>query len=141
MRRIFVDSSGWIALYNRRDANHERAAAAFASLKNSQIRLVTSDYIVDESLTHIRAWGRHADAVTFGNATRGHPLVEWVDIDADIWSSAWEIFVRYDDKRFSFTDCTSFAIMRAQTIREVFTFDADFQQMGFRLWPGGVVGE
>lgn len=136
MRQIFVDSSGWIALYNRRDTKHARAAAALKSLVNTQVRLITSDYIVDESLTHIRAWGDHAYAVTFGNAMREHPLVEWIRIDPDLWSIAWDIFVRYDDKAFSFTDCTSFAIMRSRTIREAFTFDADFRQMGFTTWPG-----
>ena len=136
MRQIFVDSSGWIALYNRRDAHHARAAEALAGLRNTAVSLVTSDYVIDEALTHIRAWGSHANAVTFGAAVRDHPLIEWVDIDEVTWAAAWDIFVRYDDKRFSFTDCTSFAIMRARTIREAFTFDADFEQMGFRLWPG-----
>lgn len=136
MKQIFVDSSGWIALYNGRDAHHARAEAAFAGLRNTAVSLVTSDYIIDEAITHIRAWGSHADAITFGAAVRGHPLIDWVDIAEPAWSAAWDIFVRYDDKRFSFTDCTSFAIMRARTIREAFTFDADFEQMGFRMWPG-----
>ena len=137
MRRIFVDASGWIALHNRRDERHAAAVAAFRTLTNTSVRLVTSDYVVDEALTHIRAWSGHAEAVRFGDLVRRHPFVEWVHIDPELWSAAWDIFVRYDDKSFSFTDCTSFAIMRRHTLRDAFAFDADFVQMGFRLWPEG----
>jgi len=136
MRQIFVDSSGWIALYYRRDENHSRAATALGSLREAAVQFVTSDYIIDEALTHIRAWSGHPQAVKFGTVVRGHPLIEWVEVEARIWAAAWDIFVRYDDKEFSFTDCTSFAIMRDRTIREAFTFDSDFAQMGFRMWPG-----
>lgn len=44
---------------------------------------------------------------------------------------AWEIFAHYDDKDFSFTDCTSFAVMRQLGITTVFAFDEHFEQFGF----------
>ncbi|MFQ5595362.1 MAG: type II toxin-antitoxin system VapC family toxin [Anaerolineae bacterium] len=135
MRRVFVDSSGWIALHNRRDDHHAQAEQAFKSLQNTAVRLITSDYVIDEALTHIRAWSGHVTAVRFGKIIRRHPLVEWIDVDADIWDAGWDIFVRFDDQEFSFTDCTSFAIMRERAIWEAFTFDMHFQQMGFQMWP------
>ena len=135
MKQLFVDSSGWIALYNRRDDQHQRAVSAFTGLVDSRVQFVTSDYIIDEALTHIRAWSSHADAVKFGHLVREHPLIEWIAVDGEVWSAAWDIFVRYDDQAFSFTDCTSFAIMRSRIIREAFTFDADFATMGFQVWP------
>lgn len=136
MRRVFVDASGWIALHNRRDNHHAAAVAAFRSLAETPVRLITSDYVVDEALTHVRSWSGHAEAVRFGELVRDHPLIEWVDVDPANWSAAWEIFVRYDDRAFSFTDCTSFAIMRQRTLLDAFAFDQHFAQMGFRLWPG-----
>lgn len=135
MRRIFVDASGWIALYNRRDDHHLQAALAFRSLQNTPVRLITSDYVMDEALTHIRIWSNHATAVKFGSIIRQHPLVEWIRVDAEIWKAGWDIFVRYDDKVFSFTDCTSFAIMRERALQVAFAFDANFRQMGFQMWP------
>jgi predicted nucleic acid-binding protein len=134
-REIFVDSSGWIALHNRRDGNHPRAAEAFRSLQGTAVQLVTSDYVVDEAITHIRRWGSHADAVRFGDIVRRSGRIDWVNVDRPLWDAAWRIFVRYDDKRFSFTDCTSFAIMRQRTLRSAFTFDRHFVQMGFGVWP------
>ncbi len=131
-----MDSSGWIALYNRRDANHSLAAGALSSLIGQSVRLVTSDYIVDETLTHLRAWGGHHVAVAIGTVLLDHPLLDWVHVDRAVWAAAWDIFVKYDDQPFSFTDCTSFAIMRNRTIREAFAFDTDYERMGFALWPG-----
>jgi predicted nucleic acid-binding protein len=78
----------------------------------------------------------HAAAVRFGEAIRVHPLVDWVVVDSELWSAAWDIFTRYDDKRFSFTDCTSFAVMHLRSLRDVLGVDRHFQQMGFRLLPG-----
>ena len=43
---------------------------------------------------------------------------------------AWEIFVKYRDKTFSFTDCSSFALMERIGITEVFAFDEHFTQYG-----------
>ena len=45
------------------------------------------------------------------------------------------IFFRYRDKDFSFTDCTSFAVMRELKIHEVLTTDRHFVQMGFTTLP------
>ncbi|MBI5054401.1 MAG: type II toxin-antitoxin system VapC family toxin, partial [Chloroflexi bacterium] len=41
----------------------------------------------------------------------------------------------YNDKQYSFTDCTSFVVMQKRKLRDAFTFDHHFEQMGFRLWP------
>jgi predicted nucleic acid-binding protein len=40
------------------------------------------------------------------------------------------------DKRWSFTDCTSFVAMRSLSVDSAFTFDANFQQAGFKMLPG-----
>jgi predicted nucleic acid-binding protein len=48
-------------------------------------------------------------------------------------SAAWQIFKRYNDKEFSFTDCTSFAIMRERDLREAFTNDHHFEQFGYQI--------
>ena len=48
---------------------------------------------------------------------------------------ARSIFVRYRDKDFSFTDCTSFAVMRQLRLTEVLTLDDHFSQMGFTVLP------
>lgn len=49
---IFVDSSAWLAVYSVRDALHAEATDAIRSFREP---LVTSDYVVDETLIILRA--------------------------------------------------------------------------------------
>jgi hypothetical protein len=46
------------------------------------------------------------------------------------------LFFRHGDKDFSFTDCTSFVVMRELRLREALTTDRHFAQAGFSMRPG-----
>ena len=50
-------------------------------------------------------------------------------------ATAWEIFAARADKRYSFTDCTSFAMMRRLGIRRAAALDDDFRREGFEVVP------
>jgi uncharacterized protein len=39
------------------------------------------------------------------------------------------------DKKWSLTDCSSFALMKELGIKEAFTFDKNFLEAGFRAVP------
>ena len=133
---LFVDSSAWIGLFGERDKHHQPASRAFTSLSTQPQRLVTSDYIIDETLTHILiTYGRH-NALRFGRWVLSASFVDKIRIDADVWQGAWEMFQSYDDKQWAFTDCTSFVLMRQHNLHRAFAFDRHFEQAGFQLWPG-----
>ena len=97
--------------------------------------LITTDYVVDETLTLIRlrlglnaaeAWWRQVD---------GSSRVRWEPITPSRVEKARSLFFRYQDRDFSFTDCTSFIVMRELRLREALTTDHHFAQMGFELKP------
>jgi len=57
-------------------------------------------------------------------------------IDEDMANQAWDAFQMYNvDKTWSFTDCTSFIVMKNTGLTEVFAFDHHFEQMGFIRRP------
>ncbi len=58
-------------------------------------------------------------------------MIEIAETDGERRDRAWDLFTRYDDKVLSFTDCTSFALLRERGLTEVFTFDSDFVKVGF----------
>jgi predicted nucleic acid-binding protein len=133
--KLFADTGAWCALYDRSDIHHARTSAFLKELKSQKTQLITSDYVLDESLTLLRFRVGHKEAVEFGRWVLQSPLVKLINVDEKIWQAAWEIFVRYDDKDFSFTDCTSFTIMRQLGLRNAFAFDHDFEQAGFVMLP------
>lgn len=98
-------------------------------------RLITSDYIIDETLTRIRFKVGHILAVSWGRNIHSSKIIELQRVDEMIFEDALAIFEKYNDKQLSFTDCTSFALMKSMGIDDVFTFDEDFRKMGFNIVP------
>ncbi|MDD5617207.1 MAG: type II toxin-antitoxin system VapC family toxin [Candidatus Methanoperedens sp.] len=135
---IFVDTSAFLALANEKDNNHIAATQFLEKIKNGKIRIrkiITSDYIIDETLTRIRYSVGHKEAVEWGKDILASKVIEKIDIEREIFGSAWQLFKTYDDKKLSFTDCTSFALMKKIGIEKVFSFDEDFKRTGFVLLP------
>jgi len=52
-----------------------------------------------------------------------------------LFGEAWQLFQRYRDKRYSFTDCVSFAVMKRLKLKTALTFDKHFTQAGFERKP------
>ncbi len=134
MTPIFVDTSGFVALVDR--ATVATAPPRDGSLARGRRPLLTSTYVVDELLTLVRMRLGHALTVEVGEKLLQTHWCRVVDVSEDTQLAAWHLFVRYDDQPFSFTDCTSFALMRAMGIGEAFTFDRrDYSAAGFLPLP------
>jgi len=58
---------------------------------------------------------------------------EWINTERAEKARAW--LFKWRDKSFSFTDCTSFTIMRELHIRKVLTGDRHFREAGFEILP------
>ena len=138
MRFVFFDTWAYRALANRRDPYHERARVLDEELARSGGVPITTNYVLDETLTGIRADAGPRIAAVFGEGIyrailRG--LVRYERIGAAREAEAFRWFTTFRELRgLSFTDCASFAVMRALDIEEVFTRDAHFEQvnLGFR---------
>jgi uncharacterized protein len=124
---IFVDTSAWFALFASDDQNHAQASSWFGA--NSE-RLLTTDYVVDEALTLFRSKGQRAVALRFGKRVLEGDLVILHQIRHDDFLAAWEVFRKFDDKAWSFTDCTSKVVMERLGIPTAFAFDRHFAQFG-----------
>jgi predicted nucleic acid-binding protein len=135
---IFVDTSAFLAIVNEKDNNHAAAIQFLEEIKNGKIRIkkiITSDYIIDETLTRIRYSVGHKEAVEWGKDILASKVIEKLGIDREIFGSAWDMFRTYEDKKLSFTDCTSFALMKKKGMEKVFSFDENFKRLGFVLLP------
>ena len=132
--RLFVDTSAWLALNDRNDQHHNKATAKSAEIKRQKIELITSEYIIDESITLIRYRVSHKAAVIFGDSLINSSIVRIIDVTGEDRIKAWEMFKKYEDKEISFTDCISFVLMKNLKLHKAFTFDEHFKQMGFEIF-------
>ena len=133
--RLFGDSSAWLAFFDRRQPEHDSLRRTVNALSRQSLTIYVTDYVIDETLTLILARVGHLTAVACGEWLLSSPIVKVVRIEPSQWDQAWALFKRYDDKAFSFTDCTSFVVMQQHKLVNAFAFDHHFEQMGFRMWP------
>jgi predicted nucleic acid-binding protein len=132
MHSVFVDTSAWFALATDKDVNHS-SAREFLAKANT---LVTTNFIIDETITLTRVRVDHKSALWMGSRLWSGELATIIWVTPDDEQAAWKLFNQYDDKIFSFTDCTSFAVMNRLGLTHAFTFDSDFDQTGqFRRIP------
>ncbi len=133
MEKIFVDSSAFAALFLENDKDHKNALALFQKLKNSKTPLYTSDYIIDETLTLLLHRSGHKQSMAAGEAILSSDVIKIVSVYPDYFKPAWVLYKKYDDKKFSFTDVTSFTIIKDLNIKKAFSFDSDFKKAGIQL--------
>jgi predicted nucleic acid-binding protein len=132
-RRVFVNSSAYYAVADPTDHHHARARATLEQLERERWRLFTTNFIIAE--THalvLTRRGRQIAAAVLQALDRSQATVI-VRVSARDARRAREIIAQYDDKNFSLTDATSFAVMERLRIDRAFSFDHNFAQYGFRL--------
>ena len=127
MVSVFVDTGAWFAGMVPSDPQHRRI---LAWLKANPLPLVTTDYVVDETLTLLRARGEGARAVTLGRRLFDLDLANLWSVTPEHVRKAWELFRDQPRRRWSFTDCTSKVIMDESHIRKALTFDRHFVEFG-----------
>jgi len=126
---IFVDTSFWVALRNRRDPHHLLALRLFDG--HAARGLVTSNHIVGETWTCLRRKAGHVSSVGFLDAVERSRTLRVVRVEPSLEAEALAWLRRHDEREYSFVDATSFAVMRTSKIREALAFDGDFSAAGF----------
>lgn len=129
----FADTSFFFALSARKDQNHSAAIASFKRLLKARRHLVTTDYILDETLTLTKMRTSAEVARALLARIERSPNIVIEPITGDRFAAAEEFFRRYADHDYSFTDCTSFILMRELRIHEALSSDQHFRKAGFRL--------
>jgi len=133
MGKIFLDTGAWVALFVANDINHKRATAVFDAIKESKDLLYTSDYVLDETITTVLVRGNHKQSILAGQAILTSKIVKIVYVNPDYLRSTWDLYQKYNDKKFSFTDVSSLSIMKNLGITKAFAFDRELSQAGIEL--------
>ncbi len=129
---VFADTSALYAFVDRNDAHHVAAREAVARLTRGGKGIAATDYVIAEAVNLANARGganvalRLLDLIEQSAGIR----VEW--IGADRFAAAKVFFRKHSDHGYSFTDCTSFVVMRELRLSEALTTDRHFVEAGFR---------
>lgn len=131
-RKVFVDSTAWIALLHSRDELHDRAISDYGRLIKEARPLVTSSLVLMEVANTLRAPGHRRLVLELEQRCRNSRIGEVVWVDEAMYQAGWELFRQRPDKAWSLVDCTSFVLMRERNIEEALTADHHFEQAGFK---------
>lgn len=131
MKRVFVDTSGFLGLLVAEDACHDRSKALFEQAKTERWRLVTTNAVVIESysLFLVRTRDRRRSAIAFLDALeRDQVHIERVRKRDE--EQAIALIRTHEDKTYSLCDALSFVVMERVGISEVIAFDRHFREYG-----------
>jgi len=140
--KLFIDTWGWLAIEDRKDPKHSEALDCYRQRIAVKGRVITSDYVLDETYTSLFRQRPFAEAWKFLEAIHAsiaRGSVSLQSVNPERFMAAVAMRQKLLDKpRISFTDLTSFVIMRELHIREVLTGDRHFDRagFGFALLPG-----
>ena len=124
MNAVFIDTGGWMACADRADPAYASCRAARDSALEAGQTLITTDFVVDETLTLIRFRLGLSAAYAWWQQIDGSGRLRWERVETDRFERARHLFFHYRDGDL-FTDCTSIAI----------TTDRHFHQVGFDVLP------
>ena len=132
MKRLFVDTSAWFAFANRKDSHHEQVRKV---LRTFDGRLITTNFVFDETVSLCSYRLGHHVARKVGSVLLNPDNVDLVRVTIDDEREAWDLFCERPDQEYSFTDRTSFALMRRLNLNTALALDKDFTTERFKVLP------
>jgi len=131
--QIYVDTSAFYALLDRSDKFHSRAKGIWPVLLEDGINLVTTNYVVSETVTVLQYQIGFDAASLWYKDVLGVLSVLWVDEETH--RLACELWMNLGRQHYSLVDCVSYITMNQNQIERVFCFKDNYATQGFDLLP------
>jgi predicted nucleic acid-binding protein len=129
MKAVFADAFYFVALLNRADQHHSKAAAAARDLRNN---LVTTEWVLAEVADALAASASRRLVTSFIRDLSQDPKVKIIPATTDLFQRGLRLYEKRPDKQWSLTDCTSFVTMKDENLAGALTGDEHFAQAGFK---------
>lgn len=132
--KIYVDTSAFYALIDRSDKYHEPAKELWPSLLESHVILVTSNYVVTETMSLLQ-WRLGFEAASLWyKAVLGVSEVHWAD--EEIHQQAYQLWMNLGRRNYTMVDCVSYITMNQHQIEKAFCFKGSYLEQGVTILPG-----
>ncbi len=127
--QTFVDTSAFFAMMNAADDNHSVARAIWVELRERGSQLVTSNYVIVETITLLAR--RNGFQAVRDFQSLFVPILHAIWIYERLHERAIAALLTSGIRDLSLVDCTSFEVMRERSLDTAFAFDAHFTHQGF----------
>ena len=137
-KRIFIDSSAWIAYILKGEPNHQEVFDYLTGEVRLKSKLFTSDYVLDETFTRLLNTQGIKTVKNFKARLslaekQNQLLVFWTD--ETLFARSWPVFQKFAEHKLSFTDVTIFTLVKDFKLDEVLTLDQGFKKVGLTVRP------
>ena len=133
IEQLYIDTSAFYALFDRSDAYHEQAKLLWPCFLEDHVRRVTSNYVVNETLTLLQHRLGFEAARHFARDILGILEICWVD--AALHQLATGLWMNLGRHNYTLVDCVSFAAMNQRGIEKAFGFKERYLAHGYKLLP------
>ncbi len=138
---IFIDTGIFIGYVNKDDKHHRASSGLIEDIMDNKYgKAFTSNAVFDEAVTFaLYKTGDVKKAIEirdliFGNKKEGIlQFMNFLFVDKEVLDKGWNIFVKYADKKMSFTDCTTIELMNSRDIEYLASFDGGFDEVVARI--------
>lgn len=129
MRRVFLDTVGLLALWNRNDQWHDPAVEAMRAISAENADGFASEVVLLECGNAAARTGFRDEVISFRKDATAAGLVV-IPTEAEL-EKAWTAYKRRAGGGAGIVDQISFVLMRRLGISEAFTNDEHFRAAGF----------
>lgn len=131
MKKIFADTSGWLALVVKSDFLHEKAIKMYQALLDKDCNFVTHGGVLLEIGNGLSGVNSRNIALKLKESFEKSLRIELVSLSDELIEEGWKLYAERPDKDWGIVDCISFIVMQRQHITEALTADKHFEQAGF----------
>ncbi|MBT8365030.1 MAG: PIN domain-containing protein [Deltaproteobacteria bacterium] len=129
LHAVYCDASFFIALFSKKDVRHNRALELFKEIKEEQITIHTSWFIVSESMTILRYQYGYTEALSFNQSIDLYKIHQVTESQLQQAVAVFNLFNK--DKKISFVDAlTRVSIYGELEKMPALSFDSDFKALG-----------
>lgn len=123
--QVLVDTSALVAFFVASERHHLAVKTYF--LDHPTVQWVILSSVFDETVTWLRLKVSVSASIEIGLVLREEHIYKALSEADD--RATWESFCRYDDKFWSYTDCSLLVMAQRLEIVHVVSFDQHIRQM------------
>jgi len=129
MSWVFADAFYFVALLNRADQYHAKAAVTASQLQGE---IVTTEWVLTEVADALAESASRRSVAPFIRDLAEDPKVKIVRAAGEWFDRGLRLYEQRHDKDWPLTDCISFAVMTEERLTDALTGDHHFEQAGFK---------